>query len=129
MLLSKGIVQFFRYFGVALIGLFLDFLVLIIFEEIIGTHYIISATAGFMAGLIINYILSNKWVFSDPKIASKKAQFGLFLLIGLIGLGILNIQMWVLIDYFNLNYIFSKSTATIIVYLWNFFARKALYHA
>ena len=129
MLSNKGLLQFFRYFGVALIGLVIDFSVLILFEEIVGTHYIISATAGFLAGLIVNYALSNKWVFSNPKIESKKIQFGLFLLIGLIGLGLLTLQMWLLVDYLHLNYILSKSTATVIVYLWNFFARKALYHA
>lgn len=121
-------VQFIRYFGVALVGYVFDFGTLILLHELLHVHYLIAATCGFIIGLIVLYILSNKYVFGESKIKSKSAEFGLFALIGLIGLAILNLLMWIFTDYFLVNYIVSKIIATIFVYMWNFFARRSLYH-
>lgn len=121
-------VQFIRYFGVALVGYVFDFGTLILLHELLHVHYLIAATCGFIIGLIVLYILSNKYVFGESKIKSKSAEFGLFALIGLIGLAILNLLMWIFTDFFLINYIVSKIIATVFVYMWNFFARRSLYH-
>ena len=120
--------QFTKYFGVALIGLFFDFLTLYIFKEVFGLHYILASILGFTVGLFVNYILSNRFVFTKPKIESKHTQFLLFLVIGVVGLLLLSLQMWVFVDKLSLNYLVSKVFATALVYLWNFFARRSLYH-
>jgi putative flippase GtrA len=80
-----------------------------------------------MVGLAVTYVLSNKYVFGESKFASKKADFVLFALIGLIGLLLLNLLMWGLTGGIGINYLASKILATIVVYIWNFFARRALY--
>ena len=120
--------QFIRYFGAALIGFGVDFSTLIALKELLGLHYLIAATGGFLAGLIVVFILSNRYVFGESKIKSKSFAFGLFTLIGLVGLLVLNVLMWFLTDMIHLNYIVSKVIATIFVYAWNFFARRTLYH-
>ncbi len=121
--------QFSVYFLVALVGLFFDFTSLILLREILGLYYLVAAACGFSIGLIVVYILSNKFVFSNPKISSTKLQFLLFALIGIIGLGILSILMWLFTEVSGLNYILSKIIATVFVYFWNFFARKSMYNA
>lgn len=121
--------QFSVYFLVALVGLFFDFTSLILLREILGLYYLVAAACGFCIGLIVVYILSNKFVFSSPKISSTKLQFLLFALIGIIGLGILSILMWLFTEVTGLNYILSKIIATVFVYFWNFFARKSMYNA
>lgn len=121
-------IQFTKYFGVALVGYIFDFGLMILLRELMHFHYLIAATCGFAVGLIVVYILSNKYVFGESKIKSKTTEFGLFAVIGLIGLGILNLLMWIFTDYFLVNYIVSKVIATIFVYMWNFFARRSLYH-
>ncbi len=120
--------QFMRYFGAALIGFGVDFSTLIALKELLGLHYLIAATGGFLAGLIVVFILSNRYVFGESKIKSKSFAFGLFTLIGLVGLLVLNVLMWFLTDMIHFNYIVSKVVATIFVYAWNFFARRTLYH-
>lgn len=120
--------QFARYFGVALVGYGFDFGTLVLLREVFHVHYLVAATLGFVVGLIVIYTLSNKYVFGASKIKSKSTEFGLFALIGLIGLILLNTLMWILTDRFQVNYIFSKIVATVFVYMWNFFARRALYH-
>lgn len=92
-----------------------------------GLHYLIGATCGFVAGLIVTYVLSERFVFSSPKVSSKFGRFALFALIGVIGVCILNSLMWLLTDVAGLYFMVSKAAATVVVYLWNFFARRALY--
>ncbi len=125
MLKSKS---FYKYFFVALAGLIIDFGTLVFVKEILGLNYLIAACAGFLAGLTVNYLLSNKFVFKDPKISSKSINFVLFGIIGLVGLGLLNLLMWLQVDKIGINYIFAKVSATVFVYIWNYVARAKLYH-
>jgi putative flippase GtrA len=125
---NKLIRQFIRYFGVALVGYCFDFGALIILHELLSVHYLVAASCGFVLGLVVVYVLSSKYVFGESKIKSKSTEFGLFALIGIIGLGILNLLMWVFTDIFLVNYIVSKVIATVFVYVWNFLARRSLYH-
>lgn len=125
---STHLGQFIRYFGAATVGYATDFGLMIIFHEFFHFHYLIAATVGFCVGLAVVYILSNRYVFGQSKLSSKSAEFGLFTLIGVVGLGILTALMWLLTDVAHLNYLVSKILATIVVYTWNFFARRSLYH-
>lgn len=118
--------QFIRYAFVAGIGLVADFGTVIFTKQVLGFHYLIAAVCGFTVGLVITYILSNKAVFGAPK-GDRRKLFILFALVGIVGLGILSVLMWILTGGLGINYIFSKALATIAVFLWNFFARKSLY--
>jgi len=126
--LDRSLQQFIKYFSAALTGYVVDFGLLIICKELLHLHYILAAVIGFVAGLTVVYILSNKYVFGMSKIKSRTAEFSVFAVIGLVGLLLLTLLMWLLTDLANINYIISKVVATVIVYMWNFFARKSLYH-
>jgi len=119
--------QFMRYLVVAFVGLGVDFGMLVFLREVVDVHYLVAAAGGFLAGLIVNYLLSERFVFSGRKIKSHTLNFGLFGLIGLVGLGILSLLMWAFTDGLGINYVLSKVLATVFVYMWNFFARRSLY--
>lgn len=119
--------QLVKYFGAALVGYAFDFGTLIIARQVLGLHYLIAATLGFIVGLIVVYILSNKFVFGESKLKSKSTEFVAFAIIGLVGLIFLNLLMWLMTGKLGLNYIYSKILATVVVYGWNFFARRGLY--
>ena len=126
--LTRLIAQFMKYFSAALVGYIFDFGTLIFCTEVLNLHYLIGATAGFIIGLIVVYLLSSRYVFGESKLNSRKKELALFAIIGVIGLGILNIIMWLLTDLLVMNYILSKIAATIVVYAWNFLARRSLYN-
>jgi putative flippase GtrA len=119
-------VQLIRYTIIAGIGLVADFGIVITFKQILGLYYLIGICCGFIVGLILTYILGNKYVFGDPK-ADRRKVFILFVIIGLVGLGILSLLEWILTSKLELNYILSKALSTIVVFAWNFIARKSLY--
>ncbi len=120
--------QFMRYFLVAGLGYIVDFSILYILHEFAHLHYLTSAAVSFLCGLIVVYVMSSIFVFSNSKLKSKSLEFGAFTLIGIVGLGILSISMWTLTGLLGINYLIAKVAATVGVYIWNFFARRALYH-
>lgn len=121
-------IQMSRYFVAAGIGLLIDFGLVVVCKEVLGLYYLVAICIGFLAGLAVAYILSNRFVFGAPKTSHKQA-FMLFGIIGLVGLGILNLLVWIFTSGFGINYLVSKALATIVVFMWNFFARKRLFKA
>jgi putative flippase GtrA len=118
--------QFITYGLVAALGLVVDFSIVVISKQFFGLYYLYAAVLGFCAGLIVTYFLSNVLVFGAPKDNPWKV-FVMFAVIGVIGLGILTLIMWILSGLWGLNYIVSKALATVVVFIWNFSARRTLY--
>ena len=52
------LIQFVRYFFVGGFAFIVDFGLLYILTEYAGLHYLLSATLSFIAGLVVNYIIS-----------------------------------------------------------------------
>ncbi len=109
-----------------MVALFFDYLALVLLTEICHFNHLISATAGFTVGLIVNYSLATKFVFKESKLSSKKAEFIIFSIIGIGGLIFTIGLMWLLTDYFSVHYTMSKAVAVVTVFLWNFYARKVI---
>lgn len=120
--------QFVKYFGVALVGLIVDFGTLVFLHDVVHVHYLVAAAGGFIAGLAVNYALSSKYVFKNSKLKSRTLEFMMFGVVGLIGLGVLSLSMWLLVSVLGIQYLIAKCLATVVVYIWNFVGRKALYN-
>lgn len=120
--------QFVKYFGVALVGLVVDFGTLVFLHDVVHAHYLVAAAGGFIAGLAVNYALSSKYVFKNSKLKSRTLEFVMFGVVGLIGLGVLSLSMWLLVSVLGIQYLIAKCLATVVVYIWNFIGRKALYN-
>jgi len=118
--------EFFRYVAASLLALAIDTGTLALLTSAAGVRYLISAPIAFLLGLLVVYILSITWVFERRDVRNVAAEFGLFLIIGLVGLGINEGVLWVLTGVFGLFYLISKIASVIIVFTWNFFARKRL---
>ncbi|MBO8438573.1 MAG: GtrA family protein [Bacteroidetes bacterium] len=118
--------QFIRYIFVGGIAFIADYATLWCFTEYLHFHYLISASIAFIAGLAVNYILSTIWVFSKPVFSNKIVEFVLFGLIGVIGLVLNGIIMYLLTDKCGVHYMASKLVSTVTVFIWNFAARRFL---
>lgn len=118
--------EFRRYFLVGGLAFLVDGAVLAGMVELLGIHYLIGATAGFIAGAFVNYWLSVHWVFSERTLSNQGLELGLFILIGLIGLGLNDVLMWLFTDWLGLYYLLSKIMAAALVFIYNFAVRRAL---
>ena len=120
-------VSFIRYSIVGGGGYIIDYTVLTSCYEILHMHYLPATAMGFMCGLIFVYIASNNWVFTKRKLKNRKTlEFITFSIIGVIGLFLTMLFMWVFTEYFCIYVLISKILTTGIVLLWNFGIRKII---
>ena len=120
----KTHIQMFRYLFVGAAAFIVDFLSLFILTDFFGIYYLISAAIAFILGLIVNYFLSISWVFNKRKLKNRHLEFGVFAVIGVIGLGFNEVFIWFFTQDLQIYYLISKIFAAIIILFWNFFARK-----
>jgi len=123
---NNWLIQLFRYCFVGGFAFIVDYGSLYILTEYAGFHYLISATISFIAGLVVNYLLCTWWVFRKSKLKSKAAEFTVFALIGVIGLLLNNLLLYVFTDLFHIHYMISKLIAGALVMIWNFSGRKII---
>jgi putative flippase GtrA len=115
-----------KYFLVSVAALAIDYGLLMGLTAAAHVHYLVSAAAGFCAGLAVNYGLSVTLVFSDRRVADRRLEFLGFLLIGLVGLGLNELLMRFFVETGGLNYALAKVPATGLGFVFNFGVRKAL---
>ncbi len=118
--------QFFRYLFVGGFAAVINIGSLYIFTEFAHLYYLIANVLGFILGLITNYLLSKWLVFSKENSINKILEFTIYTIIGVIGLGLDTTLVW-LFTNMGLYYMLSKIISTVLVFIWNFFARKILY--
>lgn len=121
-------IQMFRYIFVGGTAFVVDFFFLYFFSDICGIYYLISGVLSFIISVLVNYLMSTKWVFNQDNIDNKVLEFNLFLLISAIGLVFTEILLWLFTDIFGMYYLISKIIAVIIVMFWNFIARRVMFY-
>jgi len=122
---DKWLVQFGRYFVVGGLAFLVDYSFLYIFTESFHFYYLLSAALSFLMGLFVNYFFSCLWVFQTSS-EHCSIRFLFFALIGIIGLGLNEFIIWFCTNKLALYYMFSKIIAAVIVFFWNFLARRKL---
>ena len=121
-------IQLFRYVFVGGNAFAVDFFFLYFFSDICGIYYLLSGVFSFIISVMVNYLMSTRWVFKQDKIGNKLVEFYLFLIISTIGLVFTEILLWLFTDIFGLYYLISKIMAAIIVLFWNFIARRVMFY-
>lgn len=121
------LIQFIRYFFVGGVAAVINIGLLFVFTEICYINYVISNIIAFIFGLVVNYCLSKKLVFTNDNSINKVFEFIMYAVIGVLGLGIDTFMLWIFTDKFKIYYMLSKIISTIITFVWNFIARKLLY--
>ena len=121
---DKTHIQFFRYIFVGGAAFVVDFVSLYAFTDIFGVYYLISAALAFIIGLMANYALSVTWVFNSRTLNNMWSEFTVFAIIGVVGLGLNELFIWLFTDYIGMYYLLSKIIAAALILSWNFSARK-----
>ena len=122
--MKKLIGQILKFSVVGGSAFIIDYGILIIMTEVFRVDYLVSSVFSFTVSVVFNYIMSIKWVFNVEKTRNKKQEMLLFFLFSIIGLGINQIIMWIMVDKFGVFYMISKIGATIVVMIYNFITRK-----
>jgi putative flippase GtrA len=133
--LSPLFFEFFRYLLVGGSAFVIDIGVLYVTKTYLfnaaGNFGVLCATAlGFLAGLVYNYFLSTVFVFKkiDENARKHKARFFIvFAVIGIIGLGLTEVCMYMGTRFLGRQYyLVIKTLTAALVLMWNYIARKTL---
>ncbi len=122
-LISSELVRYFLASGIALM---VDAGSLYLLTQFVGIHYLNSAAIGFLLGLATIYVLSIRWVFTKRRVKKTHHELVLFAVIGIGGLGINELGMYLLTDILLFHFMVSKMLVTALVFTWNFSIRKLL---
>ena len=116
--------QLFKFWIVGLISFGIDYGLLFLFTEWGGVDYLISGGISFGVSVVVNYLLSMRFVFEPREGVSKAREFSVFLLLSISGLLLTEMLMWYSVERLHFHYLFSKIVVTGIVMVYNFVTRK-----
>ena len=88
-----------------------------------GVDYLLAAGIGFSAGCAVNYIVSKTLVFEDNSNRKQSTTLLLFVIVGLIGLLINHIILFIGVDLLSAHLLVAKAISALLVFWFNFFAR------
>ncbi len=121
-ILTREVAWKFIKFGiVGFSGVLVDFGFTYISKEWLKIQKYIANAIGFTLAASSNYFLNRWWTFhsQNPEIA---IEYGRFLFISLIGLGINTLVLWLLVSRGKYNFYLAKLFAIAVVTIWNFIA-------
>lgn len=118
--------QILIYGVISALVVLVDYVTLWLLTEKVGVHYILSAAIGFSLGLPVSYFLGKHFVFKESRLQSPATEFIAYSLVGVVGLGLTELFMWLFTDIIGLHYMLSKAITLWIVFSWNFSARRFL---
>lgn len=124
MRLRRTSFQFVRYTISGGFSFLIDSGLLYFFVTILNIYYIIAATISFICGLIVNYLLAIFWVFDESKKESRKEEFLIYGIIGVIGLILNDTIIYSLTEVAGFHFMVSKIAAASLVLIFNFSLRK-----
>lgn len=122
--MKKLIYQIVKFGGVGILCFIIDFAVLGLLHEVVLLDVLISTALAFTVSVIVNYILSVRFVFTVAENHSKTRDFILFVVFSVIGLGLTELLMHLGVNTLSLNYMLVKVVATAVVMVFNFITRK-----
>lgn len=107
------------------LGFLVDLLVTWLLKEHFNMNPYLSNATGFIAAVSNNFWINKYWTFSNT---NKKLgnQFVLFLLISVIGLCLNTLCLYAFVELFLINFYMAKAMAVLLVFIWNYFANKAV---
>ena len=112
-----------RYLAVSGVALAVDTAALLLAANFV--HYLWAATLGFLLGAASSYLLSVRWVFRHRRLAaSPKTEFAAFAAVGVAGLGLNNLAIYVAVEHAGLDLLAAKAVAAMLTFSFNFGLRK-----
>ena len=116
--------QFIQYIVVGGGAFVVDFGLLSVLTELVHLHYLLSATIGFIGGLMVNYLLCIVWIFDHRSVDKVSHEFAIFAMIGILGLVLNNLLIYSLTEWFSIHYLISKIASAMVVLIFNFGFRR-----
>ena len=125
--MRKLLEQIVKFGLVGVIATVIDYAILMFLSQVIGWDPVLSSGISFTISLVFNYLASMKYVFVRKEDMDRRKEFGIFVVLSLIGLALNQVCMEIGTSILGSGAIavtVNKVIATAIVMVWNFLSRK-----
>ena len=114
-----------KFMLVGIGGTAIDFGITYLLKEKAKINKYVANSIGYMTAATSNYIFTRIWAFdnTNPEIL---VQYLIFVTISLIGLGLMNLFIWIFHEKFRINFYIAKLLALLIVLVWTFSAHYTI---
>ncbi len=119
--LPAWFIKLIKFGCVGLAGACIDFGVTYLLKEKAKWNKFLANSIGFSLAVINNFILNRIWTFAGTA-GAVQVEFGKFLVVSIIGLGINNLSLYFMHKKLGLNFYVAKVLTTLFVVAWNFTA-------
>lgn len=111
---------------VSVIALAADTLILRSLVKGTGWPYVPASIVSFIAGAVVAYLLSTRFVFGSHRLTNRVTEFGLFVALGVFGLAVNTVVLWLMHGIWGTELIASKMVAAVCTFMTNFMLRRGL---
>ena len=112
-----------RFCFVGGLSFLVDYSLLFALTEWAGLYYLYSSAISFGVSVVFNYWLCVAYVFKGAGKQTTR-QAAIFLVTGIMGLGLNQLCMWFFVTVTGFHYMLAKIFATAIVTVWNYFTKR-----
>lgn len=119
MLDRPALTRFFKYSLTGVSTLFLDLCLLYLFTDFFHWHYLFSAGAAFFLSTSLNHVLARRYVFGETE-RSLSTTYMNFLIIGGVGVALVTGLMYLLVEWFGVNYVWARLSVAGVTGMWNY---------
>ncbi len=134
----SSLLQLVRFGLTGVLAMICDYSVMLSLFKFAHLNHALAVAAGYSVGLVVCYLLSIYWIFPSRNMSDPKKEFTIFVIIGVVGLGLTEIIVHYVLMALDANAALAERfdravllsgarfVAIVIVFFFNFVARKAL---
>ena len=127
--IKKLLVQFCKFGLVGTLCFCIDYGIMVLLTEATDLGYFLSSAISFTLSVVVNYILSMRFVFKGKDELNKFQEMAIFVALSIVGLALNQMIMWIAVEFFRVFYAVAKIFSTMLVTVYNFISRKLFLEA
>ena len=122
--LKELVLQFCKFGMVGTFCFCIDYGLMIFLTESHLMTYYASSAVSFIASVVVNYVLSMRFVFVAKEGMSKIQEIMIFITLSMVGLLLNQMIMFLAVELLGMFYALAKVFGTVMVTAYNFISRK-----
>lgn len=111
--------QFIKFGLVGFLNTLIDYILFTAFFYLLDIHYLYANAMSFTIAVTNSYLLNRRWTFRSDN-PNWRAEAAKFLTVNIIGLGLSEIILFILVEHFQMYQLLAKAMAIVVVLFWNF---------
>ena len=127
--IKKTLLQFCKFGLVGTLCFCIDYGIMVLLTETTDLGYFLSSAISFTLSVVVNYILSMRFVFKGKDELNKFQEMAIFVALSIVGLALNQMIMWIAVEFFCVFYAVAKIFSTMLVTVYNFISRKLFLEA